>query len=64
MADRTVYVAEVAEGEVTNFAPPSMTTRRMWLGLPSKLTHPQQERHLDGYRDTEAILAWRASRSN
>ena len=64
VGDRTVYVAEVVEGEVTNFAPPLMTTRLMELASPSQLTRLQQERHLDGYRDTEAILAWRASRSN
>ena len=63
IGDRTVFVAEVVEGEVTNFAPPLMMTRLMELASPSQLTHLQRDRHLDGYRDTDAILAWRASRS-
>ena len=64
IGDRTVYVAEVVEGEVTHFAPPLMTTRLMELASPSQLTRLQRDRHLDGYRDTDAILAWRSRTSN
>ena len=63
IGDRTVYVAEVVEGEVTHFAPPLMTGRLMELASPSQLTRLQRDRHLDGYRDTDAILAWRAAKS-
>ncbi len=63
IGDRTVYVADVVEGEVTHFAPPLMTTRLMELASPSQLTRLQRDRHLDGYRDTDAILAWRTSQS-
>ena len=59
IGDRTVYVAEVVEGEVTHFAPPLMTARLMGLASPSQLIRLQQERHLDGNRDAEAIAAWR-----
>ena len=64
VGDRTVYVAEVVQGEVTNFAQPLMMTRLMELASPSQLTRLQRDRHLDGYRDTEAITAWRAAKSN
>ena len=59
IGDRTVYVAEVVEGEVTHFAPPLMMTRLLELASPSQLTRLQRDRHLDGYRDTDAIMAWR-----
>lgn len=64
IGDRTVYVAEVVKGEVTHFAPPLMAGRLMELASPSQLTRLQRDRHLDGYRDTDAILAWRAAKSN
>jgi flavin reductase (DIM6/NTAB) family NADH-FMN oxidoreductase RutF len=59
VGDRILYVAEVVEGHVTNFAPP-LTTRRLMERAPTpRLTELQRQRHFDSYRDAQAILAWR-----
>jgi flavin reductase (DIM6/NTAB) family NADH-FMN oxidoreductase RutF len=59
VGDRTVYVAEVVEGRVSNFGPP-LTTRRLLERAPApRLTEMQRKRHQDSVRDAQAILAWR-----
>jgi flavin reductase (DIM6/NTAB) family NADH-FMN oxidoreductase RutF len=59
VGDRTLYVAEVIEGRVTNFAPP-LTTRRLLERAPSpRLTEMQRQRHQDSLRDAQAIRMWR-----
>src|SRR5439155_411404 len=57
--DRTLYVAEVVEGKVNNFAPPLTSRRLMELAPASRLTQMQRQRHHDSHLDTEAIRAWR-----
>lgn len=59
IGDRTVFVAEVVQGEVTNFAPPLTTRRLMELAPASRLSEMQRRRHHDGFRDAEAIRLWR-----
>jgi flavin reductase (DIM6/NTAB) family NADH-FMN oxidoreductase RutF len=63
IGDRTVYVAEVVEGEVAEFGPPLLSGRLMELASPSQLARLQRDRHLDASRDTDAILAWRAAKT-
>jgi flavin reductase (DIM6/NTAB) family NADH-FMN oxidoreductase RutF len=59
IGDRTLYVAEVVEGRVSNFTPP-LTTRRLMERAPTpRLTEMQRQRHQDSLRDAQAILAWR-----
>jgi flavin reductase (DIM6/NTAB) family NADH-FMN oxidoreductase RutF len=60
--DRTVFVAEVIEGRVTNFAPPLTAKRLMELAPSPMLAEMQRLRHHDSHRDAEAILAWRERR--
>lgn len=57
--DRTVFVAEVVEGGVTNFGPALTAKRLMELAPSPMLVVMQRQRHLDSHRDAEAILAWR-----
>ena len=38
-----------------------MMTRLLELASPSQLTRLQRDRHLDGHRDSAAIMAWRRS---
>jgi flavin reductase (DIM6/NTAB) family NADH-FMN oxidoreductase RutF len=64
IGDRVLYVAEVVEGRVTNFAPP-LTTKRLMERTPSpRLTQMQRQRHQDSYCDAQAIAAWRGNKSN
>jgi flavin reductase (DIM6/NTAB) family NADH-FMN oxidoreductase RutF len=59
VGDRTLFVAEVVEGQVTNFTQP-LTTRRLMERAPTpRLTEMQRQRHHDCYRDAEAIRLWR-----
>jgi flavin reductase (DIM6/NTAB) family NADH-FMN oxidoreductase RutF len=59
VGDRTLYVAEVVEGHVTNFAPP-LTSRKLMERAPGpRLAELQRQRHHDSYRDAQAIRAWR-----
>jgi flavin reductase (DIM6/NTAB) family NADH-FMN oxidoreductase RutF len=59
IGDRTLYVAEVVEGRVANFAPP-LTTRRLMERAPApRLAQMQRQRQHDSYLDAQAILAWR-----
>ena len=60
--DRTIYLAEVVQSEVTHFAPPLTLKRLMQLAPPDRLRELQRQRHLDADVDAEAIRAWRAAR--
>jgi flavin reductase (DIM6/NTAB) family NADH-FMN oxidoreductase RutF len=56
---RTIYVAEVIEGKVTNFSPPLTSRRLMELAPNSRLTEMQRQRHHDSFREAEALRLWR-----
>jgi flavin reductase (DIM6/NTAB) family NADH-FMN oxidoreductase RutF len=60
IGDRTLYLAEVHDGKVTNFMPPLTLKRLIELAPPEKLATLKRLRHYDSNHDTEAILAWRA----
>jgi flavin reductase (DIM6/NTAB) family NADH-FMN oxidoreductase RutF len=62
VGDRVVYVADVVEGQVTNFAPPLTMHRLMELAPTSRLTQIQRSRHHQSYHEAEAIRAWRERR--
>ena len=62
VGDRTLFVGEVLEGRVTNFAPPLTGARLRELAPKPRLTEMQRRRHLDSYRDEGAIRAWREAR--
>jgi flavin reductase (DIM6/NTAB) family NADH-FMN oxidoreductase RutF len=64
IGDRLVYVAEVLQGRVTNFAPPLTVRRLMELSPPHMLAEFQRRRHLDSHLDAEAILTWRRAQAN
>jgi flavin reductase (DIM6/NTAB) family NADH-FMN oxidoreductase RutF len=57
--DRTLYVAEVLQGEVTHFTRPLTARRLLELATPGRLAELQRRRQHDSYIDGEAILAWR-----
>lgn len=60
VGDRTLYTAEVVEGQVLHFAPPLTTRRLMELAPASRLTQLQRSRHQQSYLEAEALRAWRA----
>jgi flavin reductase (DIM6/NTAB) family NADH-FMN oxidoreductase RutF len=62
MGGRTLYVAEVLEGKVTNFAPPLTSRRLVEIAPPSRLTEMQRQRHLDSSLEAEAVRLWREQR--
>jgi flavin reductase (DIM6/NTAB) family NADH-FMN oxidoreductase RutF len=60
--DRTLYLAEVVQGQVTHFGPP-LTLRRLFELAPSeRLAELKRQLHTDSYTDADAILAWRQQR--
>jgi flavin reductase (DIM6/NTAB) family NADH-FMN oxidoreductase RutF len=61
--DRTVYLAEVVESRVTNFAPPLTMRRLLELASPSRVTELKRQRHYDSLADAEAIRAWRRTQA-
>jgi flavin reductase (DIM6/NTAB) family NADH-FMN oxidoreductase RutF len=61
--DRTVYLAEVVEGRVTNFARP-LTVKHLMRSAPAlRLAELKRQRDCDGVADAEAIRAWRQARN-
>jgi flavin reductase (DIM6/NTAB) family NADH-FMN oxidoreductase RutF len=58
--DRTVYLAEVVQGGVTNFAPPLTFQRLLQLAPQAKLAELKRQLHRDGEIDAEAIRKWRS----
>lgn len=59
IGDRTLFIAEVMQGEVTQFAPPLTTRRLIELAPASRLSEMQRQRHHDGFRDAQAVRQWR-----
>ena len=59
IGDRTIFVAQVLQGEVTRFAPPLTTSRLLELAPSSKLTEMQRQRHHDAFHDGQALRQWR-----
>ncbi len=57
--DRTIYLAEVVQSEVTYFAPPLTLRRLMQLAPPDRLRELKRQRHLDADVDADLIRAWR-----
>jgi flavin reductase (DIM6/NTAB) family NADH-FMN oxidoreductase RutF len=57
--DRTVYLAEVMQGGVTNFAPPLTVHRLMQLAPPARMAELKRQLHHDSEIDAEAIRRWR-----
>ncbi len=60
---QTLYVAEVLEGRVTNFAPPLTMARLMQVAPASRLTQLQLARHHQGSDEAEALRLWRERRA-
>lgn len=58
--DRTVYLAEVLQGGVTNFAPPLTFQRLLQLAPPAKIAELKRQLHHDSEIDAEAIRQWRS----
>lgn len=59
--DRTVYLAEVVQSAVTNYAPPLTFQRLLQLAPPGQLAELKRQLHRDSERDAEAIRQWRAN---
>jgi flavin reductase (DIM6/NTAB) family NADH-FMN oxidoreductase RutF len=57
--DRTVYLAEVVQGQVTHFGPPLTVKRLLQLAPPEHLAELKRQRHYDSHIDAGAIQAWR-----
>jgi flavin reductase (DIM6/NTAB) family NADH-FMN oxidoreductase RutF len=60
--DRTVYLAEVVQSQVGDFAPPLTQNRLLELAPPDRLGELKRQRHHDSHVDAEAIRAWRQRR--
>ncbi len=59
--DRTIYLAEAVQSEVTHFAPPLTLKRLMQMAPPDRLRELQRQRHLDADVDAAAIQTWRTA---
>ncbi len=57
--DRTIYLAEVVQSEMTHFAPPLNLKRLMQLAPPDRLRELKRQRHHDADVDANLIQAWR-----
>jgi len=60
--DRTVYLAEVLESQVTNFGPPLTQRRLLQLASKETLAEMKRQQHADSLADADAILLWRQQR--
>jgi flavin reductase (DIM6/NTAB) family NADH-FMN oxidoreductase RutF len=60
--DRTMYLAEVVEGQVGHFAPPLTQKRLLQLAPQDKLTELKKRLHEDGAIDAAAIRDWRQAK--
>ncbi len=58
--DRTVYLAEVLQGGVTNFAQPLTFHRLLQLAPPAQIAELKRQLHQDGELDADAIRQWRS----
>jgi flavin reductase (DIM6/NTAB) family NADH-FMN oxidoreductase RutF len=57
--DRTIYLAEVMQGQVRQFGPPLTQKRLVQLAPSDKLSELKRRLQQDSVRDTAAILEWR-----
>ena len=57
--DRSLFLLEVVQSRVTNFAPPLTQKRLTQLASPHHLKEMQRQRHCDSLADAEAIRQWR-----
>jgi flavin reductase (DIM6/NTAB) family NADH-FMN oxidoreductase RutF len=57
--DRSIYLAEVVQGKVTNFAPPLTQKQLMRTGPPDRVAQMKRQLHNDSSADAEAIRQWR-----
>jgi flavin reductase (DIM6/NTAB) family NADH-FMN oxidoreductase RutF len=60
--DRTLYLAEVVQGQVRQIGQPLTQKRLLQLAPQDKLSELKRRLHQDGVRDAAAIDAWRAVR--
>ncbi len=60
--DRTIYLAEVVQSEVTRFSPPLTIKRLLQLAPADRLRELKRQRCHDADVDTDVIRAWRATR--
>jgi flavin reductase (DIM6/NTAB) family NADH-FMN oxidoreductase RutF len=60
--DRTVYLAEVVQSGVTNFAPPLTFHRLLQIAPPARLAELKRQLHRDSEIDAAAIRQWRGQR--
>ncbi|HVS40047.1 MAG TPA: flavin reductase family protein [Gemmataceae bacterium] len=60
--DRTIYLAEVLQSEVTHFGPPLTLKHLLRSAPPDRLRELKRQRYLDAGVDADAIRAWRAAR--
>lgn len=59
--DRTVYLAEVLQGEVLHFGPPLTLKRLLAKAPPEYLAELKRQMQYDSLHDAEAIHSWRES---
>jgi flavin reductase (DIM6/NTAB) family NADH-FMN oxidoreductase RutF len=62
VGDRTVYMVQVVESRVHNFAPPLTTRRLVEMSPADRLEEMMRQRHFDSLLDVEAIQGWRRER--
>ena len=59
IGDRTLYLAEVVQGQVGQFGPPLTQKRLVQLAPADRLNDLKRRLQHDSVRDTSAILEWR-----
>ncbi len=57
--DRTLYLAQVVQGNVTNYGPPLRLKQLQQILPPDVLAELKRLVHLDGQVDADAIRVWR-----
>jgi flavin reductase (DIM6/NTAB) family NADH-FMN oxidoreductase RutF len=62
--DRTVYLGEVVQGRVAQFAPPLTFKRLLEIAPPEHLAELKRQRARDAHADAEALVAWRTRRQS
>lgn len=61
--DRTVYLGEVVQARVTNYAPPLTARRLLEVAPPQYLAEMKRQLVQDSQVDAEAIRSWRQRRN-
>ncbi len=62
IGDRTLYVGEVVQSQVSNYGPPLTVKQLMQAAPADKISVIKRLFHQDSTLDAEAILAWRQQR--